>query len=142
MTAYELATKGVVTQAGRTILPASKITPYDVAVQALGFQPSRVSEAREGSAAVEQRRDEAKAAHTKLVQQYVAKPEQRGSIMAKIRAFNLDPANASAKIAIPQLNNAVKEQTKRSQQPGAFGLRLPKKNAQSLIEAGSFANVQ
>jgi hypothetical protein len=142
MSAYELATKGVTTQRGRTLLPASKITPYDVGLQALGFQPSRVNEAREGSAAIEQRRDEAKAGHDKLVQQYTAKPDKRADIMTKVRAFNLDPNNASAKIDMKQLNNAVKQQTKRAQQPEAFGLRLPKKGAQQLMEAGSFANVQ
>jgi hypothetical protein len=143
MTAYELSTKGVVTARGRTILPPDKITPYDIGLQALGFQPARVSEAREGSAAVEQRRDEAKEMHTKLSNAYIAaSPTDRAAIMSQIREFNMGPYNQGFKIKLSDLHNLEKQRDKRAQQPGAFGLRLPKRGAQALIDAGSFANVQ
>jgi hypothetical protein len=142
MTAYELATQGVKTQAGRTVLPPEQITPYDVAVQALGFQPSRVSEAREASAAVQQVRDEAKAEHTRLTQRWLqADSGERQNVMQEIRLFNQDPKHLGFRVTVDQLHKAQQEQHKRSQVPGAFGLRLPKKGAQELMQAGSFANI-
>ena len=143
MTANELATQGVKTQRGRTILPAENITPWDVAVQAAGFQPSRVSEAREGSAAVQQARDEAKSEQTRLSHRWLqAAPEERQNVMQEINLHNQDPRTAGFKVTMHQLLLDEQQQRKRSQMPGAYGLRLPKHGAQQLIDAGSFANVQ
>jgi hypothetical protein len=142
MKAANLATQGVVTQQGRTILGADKITPWDVALQASGFQPSRVSEAREGSFAVQQARDEAKEQHTKLTDALVkANQGDRAAIMSQIREYNSDPLHASSRINVGQVLFQA-QQRQRAQTRGAYGLRLPKQGAQGLIDAGRFANVQ
>ena len=143
MKADNLAERGVVTQRGRTILPADKISPWDVALQAVGFQPSRVTEARAGSAAVQEAHDEAQARHTQLTNRWLqASPAERQNVMQEIRLYNQSPGSLGFRITLDQLLRDQREQQKRSRLPGAFGLRLPAKGAQQLVGAGSFANVQ
>ena len=45
--AINLASQGVTDSRGNTILPPAKLSPYDIGLQAVGFQPSKVSEVRE-----------------------------------------------------------------------------------------------
>ena len=143
MKASNLASRGVVTQRGRTILPADKITTGDVAYQALGFQPSRVTEAREGSYAVQEARDEAQAAQKKLSSAWVsAAPQDRPAIMSQIREFNADPKHQGFAIRQDQLLKDLNQRRKEAAQQGGFGLHLPRKAASQLEQAGSFANYQ
>jgi ribosomal protein L17 len=144
MKAGDLASKGVQTQQGRTILPASRISGWDVALQAAGFQPSRVTEAREGSYAVQQARDEAKAQHDQLVKAWVsADPADRPAIMSQIRDYTSDPLHKGFPINHDTLLKALQARTKAGRiPPEAFGLTLPKRGAAALEQAGRFANYQ
>lgn len=141
MTAVELSSEGVKTQRGRVLLPPGKITAGDIAWQAAGFQPTRVAEAREGSAAIEQARDEARSEHTRLTNAWLeADSDERSDIMSKIRVFNQDPLHAGTRITMQQLLQA--QQNRRKQARAPYGLRLPSKGAAALINEGRFANVQ
>jgi hypothetical protein len=144
--AGKLGEQGVVTAAGRTILPASKISAGDVAYQALGFQPSKVTEAREASYAVQQARDEAKQQHTDLTKAWIAaKPVDRAAIMSQIRTFNADPKSQGFRITVDQMLKTQAAQAKAARAQGVFGLTVPKKAAGWLgnrqTGPGAFANV-
>jgi hypothetical protein len=141
MKAAGLATSGVTDSKGKTILPASKLSGGDVAAQALGFQPARVSEFREGRNAVLEAREEATVARTRALNAFTtASPSGRTSALKEVQDYNR--GNPQAPITYAQLMSALKRQAQTTQNPGAFGLSLPKKSAHTLSKQGSFANVQ
>lgn len=142
MKAVALADKGVTDSRGKTLLPPSKISAGDIAAQAAGFQPARVSEFREGRNAVMEARDEAKTQGTKLRSAWLAAdPDDRAEIMTRIRQFN--QANPGQAVTLTQLLQAKERQRKEAAQLqlGTFGLTLPKGARSRLSGAGDFANV-
>ena len=140
--AIGLAQHGVVDSRGKEILSPAKISPLDVAYQAFGIAPSRVTEAREGRQAIVQARDYLNETRTKLVQRWLgADPVDRAAIWSEIAHFNASPqVNLGAKITRDQLLQQLNERRKGQQHPGAFGLRLPKASERQLMEYGAFAN--
>jgi hypothetical protein len=137
----ELATQGVKDTTGKVILPPEKLGAGAAIAQAVGIQPAAVSEFREGRAAVLEAREEQRAEHTRLAQRWLAAaPEDRAAVMSEIRTFNADPRNMAARITMDQLIKAQQQQRKDARQVGAYGLRLPRKGAQQLMQAGAFAN--
>ena len=140
--AYDLAQRGVVDTRGKQILAPSRITPLDVAYQALGIAPSRVSEARMGRQAIVQAREQMNDARGKLVQRWLeADPGDRSAVWSEIAQYNASPkVNLGSKITRDQLLQQLNERRKGTQHPGAFGLRLPKASERQLMEYGAFAN--
>lgn len=136
MKAAELATQGVADSRGKTILPANKVTPYDIGLQAIGFNPTRVAEAREGRNAVLEKEEEWKSERSGLVQRWLqADQTDRPAIFSNIREWNQDHHGMG--ITFQQLVKDLEEQRKQSHAP--FGLRLPAKASRELAEAGRFA---
>jgi len=141
MKAIDLGARGVVDSQGKTILPPEKLSTRDLVFQGLGFQPSQVSEFREGRNAVLEAREEAQAEHTRLTNRWLAAdPGERQNVMQEIRLFNQDPKNLGFRITVSQLLRDAQQRRKQANAP--FGLRLPRKGADALAEAGAFANVQ
>ncbi len=142
MKADALATQGVTDSKGKTILPADKLSTGDIAAQAVGFQPSRVSEFREGRFAVQEARQEATSARGKIMAAFVAAtPDDRHDVLEQVQQFN--HANPAERISYAQLLQAVQRQRKQASaaaRPGSFGLAMPKQGASSLTQAGRFAN--
>lgn len=139
MKAYGLATSGVTDSKGKTILPASKISSGAVAAQAVGFQPSQVTEFREGRAAVQEAQQEASSERGKLMASMMQGGDH-SEIIQRVRDFN--QANPGQAITYSQLLQSQQRARKAAQQPvGSFGLKLPTKAAATLSKAGSFANV-
>jgi hypothetical protein len=134
--AIQLASKGVTDSKGQTILPPSKLSYGDYALQAAGFQPARVSEFREGRNAVLEARQEQSAERSQLETRWMeGSPSERASAWQAIVAYNA--THPTARITRDQLL----QQEKAGKKSGAtMGLRLPKKGAAALMQAGSFAN--
>lgn len=141
--AYTMATDGIKDSKGKTILDPGKLSALDVGYQAVGIQPSRVTEFREARAATLEARDETKSARSALVQAWVsAKPDDREAAHDEIRAYN--HANPGAKITTEQLLQA-RQRAKTENAPSKktlYGLQVPKNQARALGNAGSFANTQ
>ena len=136
MDAINLARKGVVDSKGHTILPPSKISYSDVGLRAVGFNPARVSETREGRAAVLEARQEQSAERSQLTTRWLeGSPADRAAAWQAIVAYNA--ANPHARITREQLLQQEKASKKSS---ATFGLRLPKQSAAALMGAGAFAN--
>ncbi len=133
--AFDLANRGVVDTRGRTILPPDKLTLADEASQFVGFQPSRVTEFREGRAAVMEAREEAKTLRDEAINAFVT--GNRQSALDQVRAYNQQ--HPEQPITYSQLLQAAKRATAQAR-PGAYGLMLPKKTVGTLERAGSFAN--
>jgi len=138
--AQQLATRGVTDSRGRTILSPDRISPLDVGVQALGFQPSRVSEFREGRNAVLQMQDEAKAERDQLSNRWLSagSQEERTAIQSQINQFNEDPAHAAFRINRGQLLRDMHQRAVQSGRP--FGLRMGRREIPAAQAAGGFAN--
>lgn len=138
--AYKLATQGVTDSRGKPILGANKISPYDVGLQAIGFNPTRVAEVREGRAAVMEREEEWKHERTQLEQRWLQSDQtDRAAVMSQIREFN--QGHHGMPITVGQLLQQLRNNRKQAaQSPDKFGLRLPPKAAAALAQAGRFAN--
>jgi hypothetical protein len=136
--AFDLADRGVTDSTGKTILAPDKLSTGDIAAQAAGFQPARVSEFREGRNAVLEARQEQQSEHTRLVNRWLAAdPGERQNVMQEIRLFNQNPAHP--KITMERLLRAQQQRRKDAARPGGFGLRLPAQGARALMQEGRFA---
>lgn len=142
MKAIDLANKGVTDSRGKTILAPDKISAGNVAAQAVGFQPARVSEFREGRFALMQARDEARSQRSSLINNWLsADPDDRAPVMTDIRHFN--QAHSGQPITISQLLQAQQRQRKAAQQPAnTFGLKMTPAQTKNLSPLGRFANFQ
>ena len=141
MKGVSLATQGLKDPTGKVIIPPEKIRTATAITQALGIQPTQVSETRASRNAVIEARDEQKAQKAQLSQAWVqASPTDRAAVMSQIRQFNADPHNLGARITVDQLHKDL--QAARKQERAPLGLRLPAKSARTLLQAGSFANAQ
>jgi len=137
--AYNLAERGVTDSKGKTILPPSKLSAGDIAYQAAGFQPSKVSEFREGRNAILEAREEQTHARSQVMTAFTtAAPSDRHSVIEQVRSYNREHPNEP--ITYSQLLQAQKRQAEQTKQPGTFGLRVPKKSLQEMRQHGSFAN--
>ena len=140
--AMALADHGVVDTRGRPGLSPDKIGLTGVLAQAAGFQPSSVSEYREGRAAVQEAMQEAKTERGSLMNGWLAADgDDRAAVMTQIRQFNA--AHPGEAITMPQLVAAMRQRAQAAM-PGTaqnFGLRLPAKDAAQLAQAGHFANI-
>jgi len=136
-----LADKGVMDAKGRTILPADKLTTKDIAYQALGFQPSRVTEFREGRQAIIEARDEMQSDRSEVLNKFLtATPAGRRDAIAAIQKYNR--ANPTSPITYSQMVAGLKRDQEKVKRPESFGLLLPKKSPAQLSQHGSFANMQ
>jgi hypothetical protein len=135
----DAATEGIKDSTGKVIMSPDKVGISGGITQALGIQPSQVSEFREKRAAIREAKDEQSATHTQLSNAWLANPAKRPEIWQKIQAFNRD--NRGVAITRDQLMRTL-NQRRKDDASGSAGLRLPRKGAQQLIQAGAFANVQ
>lgn len=139
MKAYNLADKGVTDSKGKTILPAAKLSGGDIAAQAVGFQPARVSEFREARNAVIEARQEGTSERSHAMAKFLAAaPSDRGDALTGIQEYNR--AHPEATITYSQLMQSVKKQNDQAKTARSFGVQLPAKSI-GLSKAGSFANV-
>jgi hypothetical protein len=137
--AINLANKGVTDSKGKTILPPEKLSSADIAYQALGFQPSRVSEFREGRNAILEAREEQVSARSKVMTAFTtAAPSDRHSVIEQVREYNRE--HPQEPITYSQLLQGVKRQQEQARQPATFGVRVPKKATREMGQHGSFAN--
>lgn len=141
MKAYDLATQGATTAAGKTVLAADKLGPVSIIAQALGFIPASVEQAQEQKFAVLEAKTEAQQEHKSLTAAWLnAAPEDRGAVMQRIQTYN--SSHPGEHITIQQLLQMKAQQRKGAQtavnHPEQFGLTLPKKAARNLSQAGAF----
>lgn len=121
-------------------MPAAKLSAADIAYQAIGFQPSRISEFREGRQAVNEAKGEATAERSKLEAAWIkASPTDRAAIMSQIREYNQSHPGMS--LTVDQMIRTQQAQSKNTATVGSFGLRLPPKAQAALAASGRFANV-
>lgn len=134
-----LADKGVTDSKGRTIMPASKLSNLDIAYQAIGFQPSRVSEFREQRNADIEFRDEVQSARSHAFNKFLTStPAERRDALVEVQAYNR--RHPESPITYAQLTAGIKRQQEAVQ--SRSGLKLSKNMQAALNRQGAFANVQ
>lgn len=140
--AIKLANEGGTTQSGKVYLPASKISAYDVGLQAIGIRPADVDTAQQGRRAIQQDKEEVTAERTRLMGNWLsAHPDDRAQAMTEIRQFS--HTNPAFGITTGQLLQAQERQRKAARLPaGAFGVQMTPAQMRTLAPAGRFANVQ
>jgi len=138
--AYLLAAKGVTDSKGKEMVSPDKVTPWQVAVQAAGFQPSMVTEARAARNAILEAKTEAATGKRKAIAEWTAAMEEGDKKTAAEAVKKFNTANPRNKITMDQLLQARKRERDAAKHPERMGLTLPKKTAKDLVQAGRFAN--
>jgi hypothetical protein len=138
MKAWRLTTEGV-TAAGKQVLPPSAVSPWQVGMQAIGFQPAVKEEALMKRHAEQQLKQELTAERTHLEQRWLAaEPIDLPAIRSEIQRFNADPAHRGFTLTADMLHRAKQAQRRETQ---TMGLRIPKKAMGTLSAVGDFANL-
>jgi len=137
--AYRFATEGVKNLAGNTIV--KDITPWDVAIKAVGFNPAKVAEAYERNQAKIVFDREWGGQRTSLLKEMNearAAKEPLEDYWKKIREFNKKAPNGY-KITGDTVIRSY-ETFKRNQKEAVGGVRIPKKRLKEAEKVGRFAN--
>lgn len=138
--AMALAEQGVTDSKGRTVLSPDKIGLGGIAAQAVGFQPSTVTEFREGRAAVQEAKQEGSAAKSATLAKILqADPDERGDIMQEFNA-----RHPGERITYATVLKAQQEaRSVARQKTDQFGVPLSRaQRAGGLSSAEAFANFQ
>jgi hypothetical protein len=138
--AYKFATAGVTDSKGKTILPADKLSPLDIAYKAVGLNPSRVSEVRASRNAILEAKQEAQHARTTAIQSWLSDMDKQHAADATQAVRKYNDTHPSNKITVGQLLQARKAAKDAEKHPERLGLNLPKKGARAMVEAGRFGN--
>jgi Large polyvalent protein associated domain 39 len=143
MKAMSLNDKGVTDSTGKTIMKPEQLSGADIAAQAAGFQPSRVTEFREGRAAVQEAKTENSQRKTQLTKAWLQAedPDDRADAKEAIDAWN--HGHPGERITIQHLLQQKAAERKAANQPiGSFGLKMSKGQTRDLAGVGSFANTE
>jgi hypothetical protein len=118
MKAAELASHGLIDSTGKTIAGPEKFGWGSIASQAIGIQPSSVTEQRAGRGAVLEAEQEQKANKTRLSNRWLnAAPADRPAIWQQIMQFNRDPHNKGAAISRDTLVKDLENRRKQAKAP-------------------------
>jgi len=118
MRAFRYNNEGLMTQRNDEILSRNDFDYWDIAAQAMGFTPAKVSEAWERNIALKNAEGRIKDERQELINRYamavkMKDPEAQQEILAKIREFNQVPRNRP--VAITGKSLALSLQTRRKQ---------------------------
>jgi hypothetical protein len=136
--AYQLGTRGAVDSKGKIIIPADKLSPYDIGLKGFGIQPSALSRERERRAVGVELRLETSDERSEALNAYVESRQGGGGAWGdeyrKIQEFNR--THPGQTIKPEQLQQAVKDARTAAQQPG--GLRIPRNQVAAYREAARY----
>jgi hypothetical protein len=136
--AAQMYRTGVTSPKGEQILGPDAITPYDVATKSLGFNPADVAMAREARQAEVLVRDEISEARSSAINAVIsADPDDRTSAYQQIYRYNM--THPTYPITPQEIKQAWQARVKQANQPGTFGLRIPKREIPAISGAGAFA---
>jgi len=134
--------KGVMNNAGTTLIPADKLSGPQLFAQAAGFRPEHIAEVQDRNnaekAAAQNIQDQRKA----LIQKFVsAEPNDRNAVRQEAMAFNQQ--HPDFKLAYSDFQRALATHQVAQQQIEQYGARFKGRRLPSEIaSAGSAYNVQ
>lgn len=116
--------EGLTDASGKEIIGANKLGPWDLFLQSIGFQPSRVSEAYQRRSVIKgaQAYDDDRRYGLMRRMQRADTPEERSEILQEVTRFN--KANPEAGISRSQLIRSVNSFKEREAKMKRFGLDL------------------
>jgi hypothetical protein len=136
--AYQLGTRGAVDSKGRVIIPADKLSPYDIGLKGFGVQPSALSRERERRAVGVELRLETSDERSEAVNAFVESRQGGGGAWGDsyrlVQEFNR--THPGQQIKPEQLQQALKDARTAAQQPG--GLRIPRNQVAAYKEASRY----
>lgn len=115
--------EGLTDATGKEIVGAEKMEPQELFLQALGFQPARVSEAYAGRAAIKDRQSAEDKSRSLLMRRYNnAGPDERQEMLTEIMRWNRD--HPAARITRSQLLRGLKDFRSRELRTSQYGVDL------------------
>lgn len=135
------SSQGLTDATGKEIIGAQDMSPWQLFMQSIGFQPSQVSEAYARRAAIKDAEQYDKGRRETLLRRYqnAGTPEERNQLAIEIAAFN--KANPAVGITRSQLIRSIVGFKQRESRVKRFGVDLRGKDA-IYEEAGSAYNMQ
>lgn len=137
--AYEEGTRGVTTSSGEEVVPADEFTGFELAMQSLGFSPSRIEQAYSARSAVKDAQTELSGRRSQLLQQYFMNStngDDNSDVLEDIQAYNRgNPTNAiTGEVIVKAIRQKQKARLKKER-----GLALSRKD-EHLRALGRFGN--
>lgn len=137
--AYEEGTRGVTTSSGEEVVPAVEFTGFELAMQSLGFSPSRIEQAYSARSAVKDAQTELSGRRSQLLQQYFMNSmngDDNSEVLEDIQAYNRgNPTNAiTGEVIVKAIHQKQKARLKKER-----GLALSRKD-EHLRALGRFGN--
>lgn len=137
--AYGEGTRGVTTSSGEEVVPADEFTGFELAIQSLGFSPSRIEQAYSARSAVKDAQSELSDRRSQLLQQYFANSmngDDNSGVLEDIQAYNRgNPTNAiTGEVIVKAIRQKQKARLKKER-----GLALSRKD-EHLRALGRFGN--
>lgn len=137
--AYGEGTRGVTTSSGEEVVPADEFTGFELAMQSLGFSPSRIEQAYSARSAVKDAQTELSSRRSQLLQQYFANSmngDDNTDVLEDIQAYNRgNPTNAiTGEVIVKAIRQKQKARLKKER-----GLALSRKD-EHLRALGRFGN--
>jgi len=116
--------EGLVDNSGKTIVGADKMSPWEIFLTSMGFQPSQISEtyarntrARESEGYVAQRKAEISKAYRKA-----RSTGEMSSVMADLREHNRQHPNPKDRISMSQLIRSARQMQKAERNVQRYGV--------------------
>ncbi len=136
-----LSQKGLVNNAGNTLIPADKISGGQVFAQALGFKPDEIAETQARNNAERTTLQNVSDQKKALIRDFVsAEPNARGPVRDQVNAFNTQHPGFAIDSSTLFKALASKAQTDREMQ--LYGVRARAKQLPEVTRAGAAYNVQ
>lgn len=139
--AGQMSQKGVVDNAGNTLIPADKLSAPEIFAQSLGFRPDQIAETLNRNnaerSALQNVSDQKKA----LIKQFAgAEPNERQAVREQVQAFNHQHPGFA--IDASTLFKAVAQKQATALEMQKYGVRARAKQLPEVTGAGSAFNVQ
>jgi len=137
--AYGEGTRGVTTSSGEEVVPADEFTGFELAMQSLGFSPSRIEQAYRARSAVKDAQTELSGRRSQLLQQYFMNStngDDNSDVLEDIQAYNRgNPTNTiTGEVIVKAIRQKQKARLKKER-----GLALSRKD-EHLRTLGRFGN--
>lgn len=139
--AGQMSQKGVVNNAGTTLIPADQLSAGEIFAQSLGFRPDQVAEVQNRNNAertalqntMDQRKD--------LIKQFAsAEPNDRGTVRDKVKEFNIQHPGFA--VDGGTLIKAAAQKAVADLEMQKYGVRARAKQLPEVTGAGAAYNVQ
>ncbi len=136
-----MSQRGLVNNAGQTLIPADKLSGPEIFAQSLGFHPEQVAEVQQRNTAERNLQGALTDQRKSLIQKWAAAdPADRTDIQAEVTKFNR--AHPGFALSYSDLRRAQVMRAQQEKELQTYGAKVRTKQIPEVTAAGARYNVQ